>query len=197
MSLGITANQEKNGALLAYIAKNISEISLRKLLKVVYLIDEKFLEVRGFPLTWFDYYAWAKGPVAPEVYEIKNGAFGQFVSCRKNEMGKNIVTSVLPSKYQVLKQMDVFSPHELSIIDDVIFEYGKMSADELSDLTHEEGSLWSTIVKQYNVTFVDGKSDIEIPLQLLNGDDEEKNEVYEDAKWNMGFQAALNQHKTN
>ena len=67
MSLGITANREKNGALLAYIASNIPGINLRKLLKVVYLIDEQFMKLRGFPLTWFDYYAWAKGPVAPEV----------------------------------------------------------------------------------------------------------------------------------
>ena len=32
MSLGIAANKEKNGALLAYIAKNVPNIHLRKLL---------------------------------------------------------------------------------------------------------------------------------------------------------------------
>lgn len=194
MSLGITANKEKNGALLAYIAKNVPDIHLRKLLKIVYLIDEKFMELRGFPLTWFDYYAWAKGPVAPEVYDVKQGAFSEFVTCHKDNNGSNIVEAVLPSKYQVLKQMDIFSPFEMGIIDEIVFKYEGMTADELSALTHEEGSLWSRIVKQYDVSFVDGKSAIEIPLQLLNGDDVDKNEIYEDAKWNMGFQAALNQH---
>ena len=194
MSLGITANKEKNGALLAYIAKNVPNIHLRKLLKIVYLIDEKFMELRGFPLTWFDYYAWAKGPVAPEVYNVKQGAFSEFVTCHKDNNGSNIVEAVLPSKYQVLKQMDIFSPFEMGIIDEIVFKYEGMTADELSALTHEEGSLWSRIVKQYDVNFVDGKSAIEIPLQLLNGDDADKNEIYEDAKWNMGFQAALNQH---
>ena len=90
MSLGVTVNRKKNGALLAYVAKNIPSINLRKLLKIVYLIDEKFMELRGFPLTWFDYYAWVKGPVAPEVYDIKNGAFSEYVTCHKNEEGKNI-----------------------------------------------------------------------------------------------------------
>lgn len=194
MSLGITANKEKNGALLAYIAKNVPNIHLRKLLKIVYLIDEKFMELRGFPLTWFDYYAWAKGPVAPEVYNVKQGSFSEFVTCHKDNNGSNIVEAVLPSKYQVLKQMDIFSPFEMGIIDEIVFKYEGMTADELSALTHEEGSLWSRIVKQYDVNFVDGKSAIEIPLQLLNGDDADKNEIYEDAKWNMGFQAALNQH---
>lgn len=195
MSLGITANKEKNGALLAYIAKNIPDIHLRKLLKIVYLIDEKFMELRGFPLTWFDYYAWAKGPVAPEVYEVKHGAFSEYVICRKDNNGSNIVEAVLPSKYEVLKQMDVYSPFEMSVIDEIVFKYEDMTADELSALTHKEDSLWSEIIRQYNVNFVDGKSTIEIPLQLLNGDDIDKNEIYEDAKWNMGFQAALNQHK--
>ena len=194
MSLGITANKEKNGALLAYIAKNVPNIHLRKLFKIVYLIDEKFMELRGFPLTWFDYYAWAKGPVAPEVYNVKQGSFSEFVTCHKDNNGSNIVEAVLPSKYQVLKQMDIFSPFEMGIIDEIVFKYEGMTADELSALPHEEGSLWSRIVKQYDVNFVDGKSAIEIPLQLLNGDDADKNEIYEDAKWNMGFQAALNQH---
>ena len=75
MSLGLTVNKHKNGVLIAYIAQSILDINLRKLLKLIYLIDEKFMEQRGFPLTWFDYYAWERGPVAPEVYEIKNGAF--------------------------------------------------------------------------------------------------------------------------
>lgn len=196
MSLGVTANERKNGALIAYIAKNIPDINLRKLLKIVYLIDEKFMELRGFPLTWFNYYAWAKGPVAPEVYEIKNGAFSKYVTCHKDAEGKNIVESVLQHEYHVFKQMDEFSPYEMKNIDDVVFEYANNTADELSALTHEENSLWSRVVRENHVTFVDGKSNILIPLKLLNGDDENKNEVYEDAKWNMGFQAALNRHKT-
>lgn len=195
MSLGITANKEKNGALLAYIAKIIPGIHLRKLLKIVYLIDERFMELRGFPLTWFDYYAWIKGPVAPEVYNIKNGAFQEYVTCHKNSEGKNIVESVLPHEYHVLKQMDIYSPYEMKVINEIVSLYANHTADELSDFTHIETSLWSKIVKEQSVKFVDGKSDVEIPLQLLNGDNEDKRETYEDAKWNMSFQAALNKHK--
>lgn len=196
MSLGITANKEKNGALLAYIAKNIPSINLRKLLKIVYLIDEKFMELRGFPLTWFDYYAWAKGPVAPEVYGIKNGGFSEYVKCHKNEDGQNIVDSVLPHKYHVLKQMDMYSPYEMEVIDGVVFQYADMSADQLSDLTHEENSIWSRVVAEKELSFEDNKkSDVLVPLTMLNEGDIEKQETYEDAKWNMGFQAALNQHK--
>lgn len=195
MSLGITANKKRNGALLAYIAKNIQGINLRKLLKIVYLIDEKFMELRGFPLTWFDYYAWAKGPVAPEVYDVKNGAFSEYVTCHKNEEGKNIIDSVLTHKYHVLKQMDVFSPYEMGVIDEIMYKYEHCTADELSELTHAETSLWSQIVKENQIQFVEGKSTVLIPLQMMNEGNEEKEETYEDAKWNMEFQAALNQCK--
>lgn len=187
MSLGVTANKEKNGALLAYIAKNIPNVSLRKLLKIVYLVDEKFMELRGFPLTWFDYYAWAKGPVAPEVYDIKNGAFSEYVTCHKNSDGKNTISSVLAHKYHVLKQMDIYSQYEMEIIDKIIYQYEECSADELSELTHAEGSLWSQIVKENRIQFVDGKSDVIIPLQRMNDGDVEKEEIYEEALDYMQF----------
>lgn len=187
MSLGVTANKEKNGALLAYIAKNIPEINLRKLLKIVYLIDEKFMELRGFPLTWFNYYAWAKGPVATEVYDVKNGAFSEYVTCYKNEDNKHIINSVLPSKYQVLKQMDMYSPYEMRAIDEIVYKYENMTADELSELTHEEGTLWSQIVKEENVCFTDGKSDVLILLTRLNAGNIEKEEIYEEALEYMQF----------
>lgn len=187
MSLGVTANEKKNGALLAYIAKNVPCVNLRKLLKIVYLIDEKFMKIRGFPLTWFDYYAWAKGPVAPEVYGIKNGAFSKYVTCHKDAMGKNIVESVLQHKYHVLKQMDEFSPYEMSYIDSVVFKYADSTADELSALAHEENSLWSQVVRENHVTFVNGKSNVKIPLQRLNAGNAEKEEVYEEALEYMQF----------
>ncbi|MDE6654361.1 MAG: SocA family protein, partial [Muribaculaceae bacterium] len=62
MSLGITANRIKTGALLAYIANKVPNINMRKMLKIVYLIDERFMQLRGFPFTWLDYYVWEKGP---------------------------------------------------------------------------------------------------------------------------------------
>ncbi len=187
MSFGCTVNMEKNGALLAYIAEKNPDIHLRKLLKMVYLIDEKFMEVRGFPLTWFNYLAWEKGPVAPEVYAVKTGAFSSFVHCNKNKEGKNIVTPVQIHDYLIGKQMEVYSQYEREIIDSVIDAYCCKTADELSDITHQENSLWSKVVKEQNVTFVDGKSDVVIPLTRLNDGNEEKKAIYEEALDYMQF----------
>lgn len=187
MSLGSTVNMEKNGALLAYIAEKNPGIHLRKLLKLVYLIDEKFMEERGFPLTWFNYQAWEKGPVAPEVYAVKGSAFSLYVKCQKNNEGKNIVTPVLTHDYLINKQMEAYSLYEKDIIDSVIKAYSDKTADELSDITHQEDSLWSTIVREKGVVFVDGKSDVEIPLARLNEGDEEKSAIYGEALDYMQF----------
>lgn len=187
MSLGYTVNKEKNGVLLAYIAEKNPNINLRKLLKMVYLIDERFMEERGFPLTWFNYLAWAKGPVAPEVYAVKEGAFSNYVNCKKNHEGKNIVTPVLQHDYLIEKQMEAYSLFEKEIIDNVIDAYSGKSADELSNITHHEESLWSKVVKEQKVEFVDGKSDVEIPLTRLNEGDEEKSAIYEEALDYMQF----------
>lgn len=193
-SLGITANGERNGALLAYIAGNIPELHLRKLLKIVYLIDERFMALRAFPLTWFAYKAWMKGPVAPEVYEVKNGAFGRYVRCTK-ENGSNIVRPLLASLYELRRQMDMFSPYEMQVIDSVIARHRDSTPEELTDLTHREGSLWSQVVEENAVKFENGRSEADIPLARLNGTDALRQERYDEALWNMQFQAALNKHK--
>jgi len=187
MSFGSTVNKEKNGALLAYIADKNPGIHLRKLLKMVYLIDVKFMEERGFPLTWFNYLGWEKGPVAPEVYAVKEGAFNQFVKCQKNEENKNIVSPVLQHDYLIGKQMEVYSLYEKEIIDSVITAYSDKSADELTTITHQKDSLWTKIVDEKKVNFVDGKSDVEIPLTRLIENDMEKTAVYEEALDYMQF----------
>ena len=187
MSFGNTVNKEKNGALLAYIAERNPNIHLRKLLKIVYLIDEKFMESRGFPLTWFNYQVWEKGPVAPEVYAVKDGAFANFVCCKKNNAGQNVVIPILKHDYLIDKQMEAYSQYEKEVVDAVIDAYGGKSADELSDITHQEDSLWSKIVKEQKVVFVDGKSDVEMPLSRLNDGNEEKSATYEEALDYMQF----------
>lgn len=190
MSLGITVNKDKNGILLAYIANKIPNIHLRKLLKIIYLMDEHFMKMRGFPLTWFDYYAWAKGPVAPEVYEIKNGAFGDFVSYHRTENEKRIVNLVSNVSLRI---KDAFSESETVEIDKLIKTYRTCSADELSDLTHVEDSIWSKVVADNQLVFDESNktSDCQIKLEELFTHPDWRVDIYENARWSMEFQAQL------
>lgn len=186
MSFGYTVNKEKNGVLLAYLAERIPNVTLRKLLKLVYLTDEKFTIERGFPLTWFNYFAWKKGPVAPEVYDVKNGSFADFVQCHRNSNDKYEVSPVGSALTE--DRLNLYSRYEMNMIDEIISKYGSMSADELTDITHLENTLWSKVVNENKLTFSDsGRSDCEIHLNRLIEGDEEKEEVFEDALEYMQF----------
>ena len=186
MSFGNTVNFEKNGILLAYFAARISNITLRKLLKLVYLTDEKFTVERGFPLTWFNYFAWKKGPVAPEVYDVKNGSFATYVQCHRN---KNDKWELSPVPGVLTKdKLDLYSQYEINMIDKIISVYGSMTADELTGLTHQEGTLWSKVVEENKLSFSEsGSSDCEIQLNRLIEGDEEKEEIFEGAFEYMQF----------
>lgn len=194
MSLGITVNRIKTGALLAYIANKVPEINMRKMLKIVYLIDERFMQLRGFPLTWLDYYVWEKGPVAPEIYSLKNqnNYFSDFVKATKSENGKFIIRPLIPINSDPSGPFGELSEFDLSLIDEELSKYGDKSADWLTDQTHLPDALWTKTKSEHKVEFKDGKSDCRMDLTELIRNNEDLCEIYEDAKWNMGFQAQLN-----
>lgn len=193
MSLGITANRIKTGALLAYIANKVPNITMRKMLKIVYLIDERFMQLRGFPFTWLDYYVWEKGPVAPEIYSLKNkdNYFSDFVKATKSEDGKLIIRPLIPIDSDPFGPFGELSEYDLSIIDEELSKYGDKSADWLTDQTHLPDTLWTKTKSENKVVFKDGKSDYPIDLTDLIRNDKDLCEIYEDAKWNIGFQAQL------
>lgn len=160
-------------------------------------MDEHFMKMRGFPLTWFDYYAWAKGPVAPEVYAIKNGSFSRYVSSHLTKEKKRAINSVIDQSY-VLAQMNLsFSKNEITEIDRLIDAYKNKNADELSDLTHVEGSVWSRAVVENNLQFDEnnGKSDCKIDLSVLFREEDWRRKLYEDARKIMELQKQLSSNR--
>lgn len=191
MSLGITSNNEKVGALLAYICVRIPDMPLRKLLKILYLIDEESVRLRAIPVTWLEYHAWEKGPVAHEVYEVKNGAFADYLRCEKQVDGKWHVNARVQHAYQLEKDMLKMSQWEKELVERIIERCKDLSADQLTDETHTPDSLWSKTVAENGIDFSkEAKTDYVVDLNRLN--DEEGAAVYEDAMDCMRMQAFLN-----
>ena len=174
-------NTSKIGNLLAYISSKVKDVNLRKIIKLVYLIDEESVSLRGLSVTWLTYYVWERGPVAPCIYDIKQngGDFSKYINVHRNREEKLIITPSVNEKESALQ----FSKKELKLINDIIHKYGSLSANDLSDITHRSGGLWDIAKKKYNPDFksFNGRSDIELNLiDLLQGD-EEKISVYNDA----------------
>lgn len=188
---GLQANANKVGALLGYICSHIPYIHLRKLLKVIYLMDEKSVKMWAIPLTWLDYYAWKKGPVAPSVYAVKEGEFSAYVTCAKGEDDKWHVSANKTNLYAIDKDLKAFSAYEMDIINSVIEYCKNKSADELTAETHSDDSLWSQTVSRHNITFdKTGRSEYPICLNDLN--DAEGKDIYADALDSIMMQASLN-----
>jgi uncharacterized phage-associated protein len=192
MSIGFEANEEKIGVLLAYISSKTSELNLRKLIKLIFLIDEFYVKENGYPLTWLDYFAWEKGPVAPEIYDIKNGAFSKYVKARKN--AKDDKYYIYPvSGFYLEGGLELFGEYHLEVIDSILDKYGDFTADQLSEITHQEESLWSKTVSENKLDFKDsGKSDVKLDLISLIKNDEEKFNSYFEALDNTLITANLN-----
>ena len=193
-SIAIQANKEKIGTLLAYIGEKIPNLKLRKLIKLVFLIDERSVKEKGYPLTWLDYYAWKKGPVAREIFDIKNdgGLFSQFIDVNKNDNdGKYIITP--NSLFDIEKGLMKFSQNQIDLVDSVLRENGEADADSLTEMTHKEDGLWALTVKENNLSFEDNQQS-EIKVNLISLIDKES-EVYQDyieAFDNLCFAASLN-----
>lgn len=191
MGIGFKANRNKIGALLAYLSFRMPGIKLRKMLKIIYLIDEKAVMERSFPITWLDYYAWAKGSAAVDVYDFKNGTLNDFVACKKNGSDKWTILPVKKAEFPILQGMKAFSNYEKSIIDVVIAQYCDKSSDELTNVTHERNTLWYKVVNENGIDFSNQpKSKFLIDLNRLNDDNHK--EIFEEAYDTVQIQAAIN-----
>ena len=96
--------------------------------KLLYFAQAWSLVRLGRPLFDEDIQAWTYGPVVPSVYQA-------FKAC-----GRERIQSVF-GDYSA----DVFSGDELSLLLDVLNEYGKYTSPALVGITHKEGSPWREV----------------------------------------------------
>jgi len=176
-----TANKEKVGNIMVYLAERIKPLYHTKLIKLLYFIDEYAVKDNGIPITWLSYNVWEKGPVAPETYFIKNdednSMFSDFIKTKKQ--GDSYIIHPIKSFDD-----NLFSEYEIAILDKVINDLGSKKANELIQLSHSAGSLWDKAVKKYNITFTDSMkiSNYSIELSDLIKDDELKFYNFQEAK---------------
>lgn len=112
-----------------------------KLEKLVYLCYAEYLCKTGKKLFEDKIFAYKLGPVVDSVYK-KYKIYGkkqlrnvEIASTQKSEM---------PSKSRILFAEDGIS--KVSIIDETLEKYGKLTATELVDLTHIQNSPWSKTI---------------------------------------------------
>jgi uncharacterized phage-associated protein len=102
----------------AYILKKRGSMTAMKLQKLVYYSQAWGLVWDEEPLFHERIEAWANGPVVRELYDIHRGQF------RVTENGRGDPSALSPEQIETAKAVVGF--------------YGKLSSQQLSDLTHRE-----------------------------------------------------------
>ena len=117
--------------ILTFLKKRSISCSHLKLQKLAYFCYEKYLISYKKKLFNEKIYAWKYGPVIKSLYD----------SVKQSE---NLTVDLdnYTTRQRIIFSDDGFD--KLRIIDEVLEEYGELSADRLVDLSHKEGTAWST-----------------------------------------------------
>lgn len=119
------------------------ELTLLKLMKLVYISHGFYLHFMGKPLISEDVEAWKYGPVFQQLWS----AFTNYGNRNIKSLGEQFYD--LPSENGVKWRVDVptakLDNDESDIVDAVWDQYKSYDAFELSDLTHKKDSPWDII----------------------------------------------------
>lgn len=137
-------NRVRVGNVALYIAQHTIRPSKTKVLKLMYLMEERWVLKSQFPFLGIPYEVWQAGPVAKDVFvDLSDGPFilSDYISVSTDGKGQYV-------EPKGTFDPDEFSDSELKMMDEVIEKFGGMSASDLVQYTHKEGSLWYNAAKE-------------------------------------------------
>ena len=204
---------DKIGNLLLYILEKLGPTYMTKMLKLVYLMDEKSINETGVPITWFSYKIWKMGPVATELYdEIRSGKpaiqllaseegfyverfnFSKHINVVYEDESSTPLRIFISQKDGKTFDDSEFCDYEIDVMNEVLGRYKNASGKELSDITHKKGGPWSKGVAQYNLAgqFSRGNGTTDHQINFLDKDsDPSLLDQYFDAYNSLKFKESL------
>lgn len=132
------STKQKLGNAIIYIAHHTSSLSKTKLLKLLYLMEERMALKYHVPFIGIPFEVWQAGPVAKDVFiDLSDGPYllKSFVKTDFKDGGTFI---------EAVADFDdsEFSECEIEMMDEILAKYGNMTASDLVAETHKEGTLW-------------------------------------------------------
>lgn len=136
---------EKIGNTVIYLSTRVGELARTKLLKLLFLIEEKSIKESGKPFFGLDFKVWQFGPVVEPVYnEITNDKVQIFEAYfKKNRF----------DEFEAVKPFDddEFSLNDIKLLDEMVAFAKHKIAKDFVRITHAPGSLWTKTAKKYGV----------------------------------------------
>jgi len=137
------SDRNKLGNACLYMAQRVPNLSKTKLLKLLYFMEEYSVVRFKTPFLGLPFEVWQAGPVVKDVFVDLSEMpvlLDGFVK-RVQQDGATYVEPVADFCD------DEFSDNDMVVMDDMIKRYGQMTAKELVQLTHQEGSPWWKVAK--------------------------------------------------
>ncbi len=136
---------EKIGNTVIYLSTRVGELARTKLLKLLFLIEEKSIKDFGKPFFELDFKVWQFGPVVEPIYnEVTSGEANIF----KDYFKRNRFDEFIPLNGF---NDDEFSNNDIHLLDEMVdFARHKIASDFVR-ITHGPNSLWTRTAKKYGV----------------------------------------------
>jgi uncharacterized phage-associated protein len=154
---------EKLLNVILFLSSKIKIFGIVKLLKLVFEIDKRHIREVGKPVFYLNYEAWELGPVSKDLYyyikqnKLPTDWFNYL------EINQDTFDSQFSIKPKKIANMDVFTPRQMRIINELLHEFKELNSQEYIDATHKEGEPWS-------IAFARGKNSAITINDILGND---------------------------
>lgn len=138
---------DKLGNALIYLIEKMGSLPKTRLLKLVYIIEEKSIEKRSMPFFNLDFEVWKFGPVCQNLYV----EFTEEPTLLKNYIKKRNTRNGFVFDKNSSFNDDEFSDSDIYLMDEIINEFSGANCNDLVEYTHRENSLWYNTAKENGV----------------------------------------------
>lgn len=137
--------------------EGISDFTVMKALKLVYFAHAWYLGFKKEPLIDENIEAWQYGAVIPSLYNSLKKYGNRSISSPIYEKNIEDIDYLILNKYELVEKYNLtpsdeyhyeFNEDELAIMDSVWNSYKGLSAFQMSNIIHQEGTPWSQTEKE-------------------------------------------------
>ena len=125
----------KAAQLCAYFAlKSNGTIEKLKLIKLLYFAERKFLSENHHPMLFDEYYSLPHGPICSSALNGMDGIIHGEIWDDYIARNGNVVVAI---QHLSRDELDEVSDAELAVVDDIWRDFGRMTASQLRNYSHE------------------------------------------------------------
>jgi len=141
----ITHHREKLINAIIYFAENTQFCGKIKLMKLLNYLDFTHFKQTGKSVTGLDYFAWPMGPVPKELWdELDKEMKPDLKNAIKIIQKGSLAQIQAKNKFDA----DLFSPREMKLLEDLVFMFKDVKAEDMIKSTHEYDQPWHKTLKE-------------------------------------------------